>query len=228
MRRNTEFLILLAAVMFFASGCVQLPTGPHPGAYAPVMPPPPVPPEALQGSIYQHGYDLRLFDDPKARRIGDILTIRLSEKTAASKSASTDASKDTSISNSTPTIAGRPVTSGGTPLLEAGVNGSSSFGGSGSSSQSNQLNGLISVTVAGMHPNGNLMVRGEKWMTLNQGQEYVTISGIVRPQDILPDNTVQSTRVADARITYSGKGPVANANRPGWLTRFFMSPKWPM
>ena len=65
-------------------------------------------------------------------------------------------------------------------------------------------------------------------MTLNQGQEYVNITGIVRPQDILPDNSVESHRVADARITYSGKGAVANSNKPGWLTRFFMSPVWPM
>lgn len=223
-----KLVLLVSAAALCGSACVRLPTGPEPGQYQAALPPLPEPPVAEPGAIYQQGHDLRLFDDPKARRVGDVLTIRLVERTAASKSASTDASKTTAITNSTPNVAGRPVTAGGNPLLEVGVDGNSNFSGSGSSSQSNQLDGLITVTVAGVYPNGNMLVRGEKWITLNQGQEYVNITGIVRPQDVLPDNTVVSNRVADARITYSGKGSVANANKPGWLARFFMSPIWPM
>ena len=226
--RSAKNCLVFLAICLVTAGCVQLPTGPEPGQYAPVMPPMPSPVDAQPGAIYQQGYDMRLFDDPKAGRIGDILTIRLVERTAASKSATTDATKDTSVDLDNPTIAGRPVTAGGTPVLDVDVQGSSSFSGEGSSSQSNQLDGLITVTVAAVLPNGNLAVSGEKWMTLNQGQEYVNVTGIVRPQDILPDNSVQSHRVADARITYSGKGAVANSNKPGWLTRFFMSPIWPM
>jgi flagellar L-ring protein FlgH len=83
------------------------------------------------------------------------------------------------------------------------------------------------VTVADVLPNGNLVVRGEKWLTLNQGDEYIQISGIVRPIDIRTDNTVLSGLVADARITYSGKGMVADSNKMGWLSRFFASAIWP-
>ena len=89
------------------------------------------------------------------------------------------------------------------------------------------MNGSITVTVAEVLPNGNMIVRGEKWLTLNQGEEYIQISGIVRPQDVRTDNTIFSTLVADARIAYSGKGMLANANSPGWLARFFNSPIWP-
>lgn len=224
----SRLVLLMATVVLSASACVRLPTGPEPGQFQAALPPMPEPPLASPGAIYQPGHDLRLFDDPKARRVGDVLTIRLVERTAASKSASTDSSKTTAITNSSPNLAGSPLSAGGNPLLEVGVDGSNSFSGSGSSSQSNQLDGLITVTVAGVYPNGNMAIRGEKWITLNQGQEYVNITGIVRPQDVLPDNTVVSNRVADARITYSGKGSVANANKPGWLARFFMSPLWPM
>lgn len=223
-----KLILITVTVVFASSACVRLPTGPEPGQYQAALPPIPEPPVAAPGAIYQPGHDLRLFDDPKARRVGDVLTIRLVERTAASKSASTDSSRTTAITNATPNVAGNNLSAGGNPLLELEVDGSNSFSGSGSSSQSNQLDGLITVTVAGVYPNGNMLIRGEKWITLNQGQEYVNITGIVRPQDVLPDNTVVSNRVADARITYSGKGSVANANKPGWLTRFFTSPLWPM
>ena len=106
-----------------------------------------------------------------------------------------------------------------------GLDGERSFDGAGSSSQSNQLTGQITVTVAQRLPNGNLIVRGEKWLTINQGQELVRIAGIVRPQDIGQDNVVPSTRVADARISYTGRGTLADANTRGWLSRFFNS-KW--
>ena len=101
------------------------------------------------------------------------------------------------------------------------------FGGKGNSSQSNRLEGNITVTVAEVYPNGNLFVRGEKWLTLNQGEEFVQISGIVRPVDISADNSVPSFKVADARITYSGKGTLADANQPGLLARIFMK-FWPL
>jgi len=89
------------------------------------------------------------------------------------------------------------------------------------------LAGNISVVVSEVLPNGNLVVRGEKWMTLNQGDEFIRITGIVRPQDIDPDNTVSSYLVANARIGYGGTGPVADANVLGWLTRFFISAVFP-
>ncbi|MDP3368030.1 MAG: flagellar basal body L-ring protein FlgH, partial [Pseudomonas sp.] len=93
--------------------------------------------------------------------------------------------------------------------------------------QSNSLSGSVTVTVAEVLPNGVLVVRGEKWLTLNTGDEMVRISGLVRADDISSSNTVSSTRIADARLTYSGTGSFADASQPGWLSRFFLSPMWP-
>jgi flagellar L-ring protein precursor FlgH len=91
----------------------------------------------------------------------------------------------------------------------------------------NSLSGNITVTIHQVMPNGTMLVRGEKWLTLNQGDEYIRVSGLVRPQDIGPDNSIESTRLADARITYSGTGATHDANVMGWLARFFISPLWP-
>ncbi|HKK03898.1 MAG TPA: flagellar basal body L-ring protein FlgH, partial [Gammaproteobacteria bacterium] len=102
-----------------------------------------------------------------------------------------------------------------------------SFDGEGDAAQSNQLEGSITVTVSEVLPNGNLVIQGEKWVKINQGQEYIRLRGIVRPVDIGPDNTVLSTQVADAQLAYGGTGVVAQSNSPGWLTRFFNSPLWP-
>ena len=92
---------------------------------------------------------------------------------------------------------------------------------------SNSLSGNITVTVHDVLPNGVLMVKGEKWLTLNQGDEYIRISGMVRPQDIGSDNTVESTKLADARIAYSGTGSVNDSNVMGWMSRFFIGAIWP-
>jgi flagellar L-ring protein precursor FlgH len=187
----------------------------------------PVPVTAGHGAIYQAGQDVRLFENTVARRIGDTLTIRLVESINASKSSSTTTNKNTSVELPGPTIAGRPVTNNGVEVLSAGVDNATSFDGAGSSRQSNSIFGDITVTVAKRWPNGNLFVRGEKWITINQGREYVRVSGIVRAVDIEPDNTVPSTKIADARITVAGRGPLADANAPGILARFFNSPWLP-
>ncbi len=136
------------------------------------------------GAIYQAGHDVALFENAVARRVGDTLTIRLNERTNASKSSTTSTSKSTNIELPGPTIAGRPVTAHGTEILSASVNNSSEFDGEGASTQSNRLEGDLTVTVAQRLPNGNLLVRGQKWISINQGQEYVRIQGIVRPIDI--------------------------------------------
>ena len=126
-----------------------------------------------------------------------------------------------------PIFAGRPITSGGTPILNNEFGSDSSFNGQADSSQSNSLDGSITVSVVDRLANGNLLVAGEKWITLNQGEEFIRVQGIIRPVDIRPDNSIPSTKVADARITYSGKGELANSNKPGWLSRFFNSPWFP-
>ena len=146
------------------------------------------------------------------------VTITLVEKTQAVKanSASTDRSGNITA---TPAITG-PIShlfKGSDVSGGAGA----TFAGKGAAAQSNQLDGEISVTVAQIYPNGTMLVRGEKLLTLNRGDENINITGIIRCADIGPDNRVLSTRVADARITYSGKGEIARASRQGWLNRFF-------
>lgn len=185
--------------------------------YAPVVAPVYVVPPA-NGSIFQpaNGY-APLTSGARAAMVGDMLTIALVERTQAVKtnSASTDRNGNISI---TPPATG--------PLSffkpsDVGTGAGAKFDGKGAAAQSNTLNGEITVTVAQVLPNGVLVVRGEKSLTLNRGDEFIRFSGLVRPTDIGPDNRVPSTRVADARITYSGQGEIARASRQGWLGRFF-------
>lgn len=224
--QQIQWLSALVLATTLLGGCVDMPVRDDP-KYAPTYPAAPPPASQNNGSIYQSGYDIALFQDNKARHVGDVLTVVLVEKTAASKTASTDTKKATKVNVGTPTVFGTPVTLGGKDVLAASAASSNTFAGAGDSSQSNSLSGDISVTVAEVLPNGNLLVRGEKRLTLNQGEEFVQISGIVRPVDIHSDNTVQSTQLADARIGYSGRGAVHDANRMGWLARFFNSGFWP-
>jgi flagellar L-ring protein precursor FlgH len=184
-------------------------------------------PPASNGSIYQVGRDVALFENPIARHIGDVVTIVLSEATQAQKSATTSTSKATTDTMPGVSLFGSPVTIHGSSVLSANVNDSSKFDGAGNSAQSNSLTGFITATVAKVLPNGNLYVKGEKKIWINQGQENVMLSGVIRAIDVAPDNSVPSSRVANARITYGGKGAIADANAAGWLSRFFNSPWTP-
>ena len=217
-------LFVMAAAAFALSGCVTPPKEPD---WSATWPEPAPTPEQGNGAIYQVGHDIALFENAVARRVGDTLTIRLNENTNASKSSSTTTSKSTTVDMPGPTIAGRPVTANGTEILNMSVDNSSEFDGAGDSRQSNRLVGDITVTVAQRLPNGNLLVRGQKWITINQGREYVRIQGIVRPIDIDPDNSISSLKVADAQIAYGGKGAVNDAATPGLLARFFNVPWLP-
>jgi flagellar L-ring protein precursor FlgH len=182
-------------------------------------------PPPADGSIYHDMQNLELFNDPRAHRIGDILTINLVEAMQASKKSETTTSKTDKVNVGAPEILGHSLSVGGGAAANSALNSANSFDGAGSSTQSNQLTGEFTVTVAQRLSNGNLMVRGEKWLTINQGQELIRLSGIVRPEDIEQDNSVDSTRVADARITYTGRGTIDQANTQGWLAKFFNS-KW--
>ena len=177
------------------------------------------------GAIYTNGYNL--FADLRARNVGDILTINLVERMQAENESSTNSTKTSSLDTGTPTIAGRPVTNGGTQILNNEIDSDRSFAGAADSSQSNTLNGAIQVSVMERLANGNLVVSGEKWITINRGEELIRVTGIVRPVDIRPDNSIDSTQVANAKIEYRGVGTLADSNRPGWLTRFFNSPWFP-
>ncbi|MEM6512663.1 MAG: flagellar basal body L-ring protein FlgH [Pseudomonadota bacterium] len=175
------------------------------------------------GAIYQANADTRLFEDLKAGRVGDILTVRLIENTSASNASSTQTAKSTEATLGNPTVFGQVLTKQGQPLFQGSLDGESSFDGSGSTSQSNSLAGDITVTIVQRLPNGNLRIRGEKWMNLNQGREFIRVAGIIRAADINTDNTIASTRIADAQISYSSRGVMAAANRMGPIARFFNS-----
>jgi flagellar L-ring protein precursor FlgH len=183
-------------------------------------------PAAASGTIYNPAGGFGLFMDLRARAVGDILTVMLVERTNASKESSTSTQKGTSVDTGAPVFAGRPMTANGLPLTNE-LEAKRSFDGQADSSQSNRLDGSITVTVVDRLPNGNLLVRGEKRITINQGEEFVRLQGVIRPVDIGPQNTVESTKVADAQISYAGKGTLAEVNRPGWLARFFSSPLFP-
>jgi flagellar L-ring protein precursor FlgH len=215
-----RLLTVLACCALAACGIIpQKPPKPDP-VVARVLPPPT---PRTDGAIYQQGQQIELFADLKARRVGDVLTIRLTETTQASKSAVTKTAKTTAVNNTGPTVFGRTITASGVPIFTTTLNGADSFDGEGSSTQANSLAGSLTVTVMEVQSNGNLVVQGDKTLKLNQGDEFVHVSGVVRRADIQSDNTVTSDKVADAHISYSGKGVINSSNSMGWLARFFNS-----
>lgn len=199
-------------------------------AFAAVRPVATPVPEQQDGSIYNAQTSVSYFQDYKARRVGDILTVRLEEQTDASKESETTVDKTNSTTIDNPTILGaQPEFSlpGALPLdnstgsLAFNTNSATNFEGEGESEQNNVLTGDISVSVVEVLANGNLVVRGEKIVTINQGNEYVRLSGIISPRDIDATNTISSKRIADAQIGYTGDGATNDANVMGWLSRFF-------
>ncbi len=212
------------AIAFCAvlGACSMFPGKDHkPETAAPRALPPPAP--RTDGAIYQAGQEMVLFADLKARHVGDVLTIVLNELTNASKNAATTTSRTSAVTDTGPTLFGKSITTKGVPILDTTLTGSNTFDGQGTSSQGNSLVGSLTVTVVQVESNGNLIVQGDKTLKLNQGDEFIHISGVVRPADIASNNSVTSDKLADAHISYSGKGVLDNANRMGWLTRFFNS-----
>lgn len=184
-------------------------------AFAAARPADPQPLPA-NGAIFQGGYT-PLTSGGRAGRVGDVLTIRLIERTIATKSNSAGIQRGGDIGLT-------PPATGPLSLFnpsDVAMGGEQQFEGQGEAAQANSLNGEITVTVAEVYANGTMLVKGQKLVTLNRGDEWVQISGIVRAIDIDADNRVASTRVADAHIRYTGKGEIARASRQGWLQRFF-------
>ena len=225
---NVSFVLLLAAVL---AGCNSTPK--RDPQYAPVRPVYIEKQVVNNGAIYQHGQEIAWFEDMRARRVGDLLTVKLVEKTEGSKESNSEIKKSQSLSIANPTIFGSspqfsvpgivPLASNSNNTLESSLSSDSAFKGEGDADQSNELSGSVTVTVVEVLPNGYLFVRGEKRIGINQGNEYVKLSGIVRPADIDSTNTVESTRIGDATIQYVGDGQVADASKLGWLARFFVS-----
>lgn len=220
------FIFVLAAVL---QACASYPLHdeqPDDPKYAPVKTLVNIPRPVSQGSLYQTVAAMSLYEDRRAYRIGDIITVSLNERTVSSKSAETTVAKDSDVNFGENTILGRAVDFKGHSLL-TDIGQSRGFDGSGEADQENSLVGSIAVTIADVLPNGLLAIRGEKWMTLTTGEEFIRLSGLIRPEDISPSNSIASTKIADARISYSGTGELADVNRQGWASRFFNSRYWP-
>lgn len=216
----------LAGAVLLA-GCLAVAAcGTLPGRQAPeppiAMPRPVAPPPPPPGTIYQSGDSVAFFQDPKADRVGDILTIILQESTQGQAASSTGTGKKDSIDIGAPSILGHTLS-----RLGAGASTDNSFAGTGSSQQSNTLTGEISVRVVRVLPNGVLQIAGTKHLEINQSDETMTLTGYVREQDIGPDNTVPSDAIAVSNIRYTGRGALEGANQQGWLARFFNSKWWP-
>ncbi|ALM91505.1 MULTISPECIES: flagellar basal body L-ring protein FlgH [Alteromonas] len=221
-------LFLSVAILAGCASTNQPPVQANDPSFAPVVPDYPREKIVEDGSLFRSYMANSLYSDMTARRVGDIITITLSENTNASKSAGTSTSKDTTVDLDTITGLGGQALNIGGQSVQLGVSSSNDFAGDAATNQSNSLSGNISVTVVEVLPNDNLVIRGEKWLTLNHGDEYIRLTGIIRLSDISPENEVLSTKIANARIQYSGTGSFASAQEKGWLTKFFTSSWWPL
>ena len=176
---------------------------------------------AQGGGLFVPHASTGLVADQRAHRAGDILTVLLEEVTQASKKANTQTSKGSSVGISPPILGGKSI------KADIELEGSSKFSGGGSSTQQNALSGAMTVIVQQVLPNGLLYIKGDRALSLNQGDEVLRLSGYVRATDVDLNNRVSSLRVANARISYSGHGALSDASEAGWLTRFFQSPLFP-
>ena len=239
MRRVSWGYISLLTVSFLLSGCATI-DNVQPGdpAYRAARP------ESLSrmdverqkhpsGSLYSSRNSISLFETVKAKRVGDILTVVLNESTQGIANARTELEKSTTTNIGNPLILGEALnTTSRNPFQLQSSNGTvqmsgtNEFEGEKISNQLNQLTGSISVSVSEVMSNGNLVIRGEKWINITAGKEYIRLKGIIRPQDITPENTISSLKVADAEITYSGSGQGHSPNVMGWITKFFTSAIW--
>lgn len=220
---------IIMSMLVLLAGCSNAPLRemPNDPAYAPVIPLERPADFHAAGAIRDARFGTSLFSDRRAMQVGDIITVRLVERTAAKKDADTKVQKSSKVAIDEGTALGRDVKAGSLNLGTS-LNGARNFNGQGESTQSNSLSGSIAVSVTEVLPNGLLRVRGEKWLQLNRGSEYIRLTGLVRQEDLAPDNSVASTRLADARIGYSGTGELADSNRMGWLSRFFNSGWFPL
>jgi flagellar L-ring protein precursor FlgH len=215
-------LALLAASLVSLLGCVS--TTPPTSVHQPVSvrPVPRGPLAPADGAIYHAGYSTSfLFEDRRARNVGDTLIIVINEKTDASKKSNTNTGRTSNNAFGVTALAGLP----GKTFLGSNLNATSNFAfdGKGESASNNDFSGTITVTVTEVLANGNLLVSGEKQVGINQGSEFIRVSGVVNPLQLTAANSVLSTQISDARIEYRSNGVVDENQKTGWLTRFFLN-----
>lgn len=185
----------------------------------------PIAHQTATGSIYNARQSMPLFEDRRARRVGDTLTVQINERSAASQSASSNVNKKSDVNagiSALPFIAGNSFGRAG-----ARANSENSFEGKGATDSAGLITGTITVTVIEVLSNGNLLVAGEKQIGVNHNVERMRLSGVVNPVNIQPGNTVSSTTIADARIELRGMGQQDQAQAMSWLSRVFLT-VWPL
>lgn len=218
-------------------GCMNSPPIAPSPQFAPVLPVTPVQTRAITGSLFVDGRGDSLFGRQRDYRVGDIITVLLSEEMQATRVQHTTVERK-STNDALPSIQtgvanalrknglplGAGLASAATQIKADGADITSD--GQGDHGQRATLTGSIAVSVLDVMSNGNLVVRGEKQLALSEGSEVIQVSGIVRNQDIAPNGTVQSRRLANAQISYRGSGDLANATRQGWGSRLLYN-FWP-
>ncbi len=206
-------------VVVVASGCATVPdtithNRPEKSHQPPVVAP-------SSGAIFQSASFRPMFEDRRARLVGDTLTIVINEKTTAAKQGAGSASKTASASYTAPTI---PFLSATTAdKLGVSTSTANKFEDKGAAASSNNFTGTIGVTVTDVLPNGNLLVKGEKQVAMDLGAEFIRISGIVDPRNISAGNIISSSLVAEARVEYRTNTRVDKADVMSMFTRFFLS-----
>ncbi len=212
--------LLLASTL---TGCAQVKREPLEHPVAVVRPPAPAAaPRPSAGSLYRPQAPQALFEDRRPSQVGDAITIVLAENVNATKSSGASVSRSSKAGVDLGVV---PKLLGGLigPAQNARVGGDQSMSAEGGANASNAFNGVLTVTVAEVLANGNFLVSGEKQMLINQGTEYIRFSGVVNPRTISQGNSVMSSQVADARIEYSARGFIDEAQTMGWLQRFFLN-----
>lgn len=211
----------ILGLLITLSGCAA--TAPPTAVHQPMTMRPAMPVATAQsnGAIYNVASARPLFEDRRARFVGDTLVINIQEKVQASKKSENKAARDQSVKVGVPTVTGLPFKTVQDLALEA--SDKNNFNGKGENTSSNNFTGALAVTVIEVYPNGNLLVSGEKQIGLKEGEEFIRFSGVVNPNNITAANTVVSTQVADARIEYKANGFLESAQVMGWLSRFFLT-----
>ncbi len=219
-------LLALITGCALVTGCAsQQIAGPSP-EYAPVIPQPEVASAIPTGSIFKPSHADSWFGEKKSYKVGDVITVMLDESMDADATASNKASKKTKNDVLSPLQIARWGSPGGLLSEDMQEENEISSEGSGVLDQSATFKGTMTAQVVEIYPNGNLMIRGEKIVNFSTGSEVIQVKGIIRPEDVQPDNSVQSKRIASAQITYKGVGSSANAQRTPWGTNLLLS-LWP-
>ena len=189
-------------------------------------------PRAGRGSLYSESTTVNFFRDLKAYRVGDIVTVNVVESSSASKEAATTLGKDSNISAGISALLGWEYSvphnqkNAFSPSSMIGAKTAHSFKGSGQTTRKENLTAQISARVVQVLPNGDLAIRGSREVAVNYEKQFIILEGIIRPSDISTDNTVLSSYIADARISYTGKGVVSEKQKPGWMSRI-LTHVWP-